>query len=96
MWFLECDVKSQGMKKSQSKLVAKSKLKLVKTNDLLEGEWFYQVFMLNAVRRLKFTPSDFRNPIKYRRELDQIGVWLIRTDTKKIKKKSISNLKLKL
>ena len=93
---IEATVKRQGNISAQSKLVPKSKLKLIKASSLISGDWFYQVYSLHAVRRLKYSPEELTDPKKYRRELDIIGVWILRTASQKKIKAVTTKLNLGL
>ena len=82
MWYIEAKT---DVKRTQVPLMKKKDVVQTSTANLKEGDTFFQVHLLNVVRKLTFEPSAFFDAMKYRKELDSIGVFVL---PKKKKKKS--------
>ena len=77
MWEIKATTRSNGNKAQiQQSLVPKKKLRLIDADDLQPDEWFFQVFGNIVTRKLKFSPEEFTDKKKYKKELNIIGVWV--------------------
>ena len=79
MWNIDATTTKNGNKNNvQQSIFDIKKLVRVGVVSLISGDWFFQVFGNKAVRKLRYSPEEFRDVSKYDRELDSIGVWVER------------------
>ena len=92
IWYIKSTQKRQGNRGYfQQSLVKLDKVEKIKASELTPGALFYQIFGTIVTRLLTFEPEAFRDKDLYIRQLDSIGVYVLKTEAKKISIKKVTN-----
>ena len=91
-WFIKSSIKTNGNKSGvQQSVIDIKKIEKREAAFLASGDSFYQVFGSIVTRKLRFSPEEFNDPERYKRELDSIGVWVEKKKSTRLTKKRFTN-----